>query len=58
MLNNERINVNNENNCNEGEGDEPMLMISASGNLEKFANLSSINLKPLKRLEQDLLQPW
>ena len=40
------------------EDNEALLSNSAVEKLEKIANLSSINLKPTKRLEHDMSQPW
>ena len=43
----------------EVDDSEPILIISANdGKVEKTGNLSSVNLKPSKRLDQDMLQPW
>ena len=43
----------------EVDDSEPILIISANDRkVEKTGNLSSTNLKPTKRLDQDMLHPW
>ena len=42
----------------EEERDAILTLSVANGNLEKVGNLSSMNLKPGKRLDQDMSQPY